>query len=139
MKKISRLFASLLAFGFFVTIGTQQLQAQWTPCGMPLDFGDYYDDIPTDNPADFSVQPIVSAYPNPNPGTYMTVVIRQLEQPGTLRLFDMSGKVYREMAVNKTDAGNGEYKLPLEGLSSGTYLISVSDGASRVTQKVLIR
>lgn len=139
MNRVTRIFSAIFAFGFFFAISAQDVQAQWTPCGMPLDFGDYYDDIPTDNPGDISVQPIVSAYPNPNPGTYMTVVVRQLERPGKLELFDMSGRLYRTMAVNNTDAGNGEYKISLEGLSPGTYIVSVTNGASRVAQKVLIR
>ncbi len=139
MKNFNRLFTAAFSFMLFFAVAAPQMQAQWTPCGMPLDFGDYYDDIPTADPTDIAIQPIVRAFPNPNPGTYMTVVVRQLEKPGTLELFDMAGRKYREVAVENTDAGMGEYKLSLAGLSPGTYLVSVNDGTSRVTQKVLIR
>ena len=139
MKHFNRILTAVFAFGMFFAFSASDVQAQWTGCGMPLDFGDYYDDIPTTNPGDISLQPVVSTFPNPSSDGYMMVVVRQMEQPKSIELYDLSGRKYKEVAVNSTDSGNGAYRLSLEGLSSGTYIVSVTDGSRRVSQKVLIR
>ncbi len=137
MKLFTRLLSASFAFTLFLLVAAPQAHAQWTPCGMPLDFGDYYDDMPKTDPLD--IQPVVTVSPNPSNGTYLRVLYRQLDQPGKLELFDLSGRKFREVAVNTTSAGQGEYKMPVAGLSPGTYIISLTNGSQRVTQKVLIR
>ena len=139
MKLFTRILSASFAFTLFLLVAAPQAQAQWTPCGMPLDFGDYYDDMPKTDPRDMPLQPVVAVSPNPSNGTYLRVLYRQLEQPGKLELFDLSGRKFREVVVNETSAGQGEYKMPVADLSPGTYILSLSDGAQRVTQKVLIR
>ncbi|MDP5168928.1 MAG: T9SS type A sorting domain-containing protein [Bacteroidia bacterium] len=139
MKLFTRILSASFAFTLFLLVAAPQAQAQWTPCGMPLDFGDYYDDMPGTNPGDIAIQPVVNVSPNPSSGTYMRVVYRQLEKPGTLALYDLSGRKVAEAAVNSTTTESGEYKLLIAGIAPGTYVLSLTDGTNRVSQKVLIR
>ncbi len=139
MKNIQRILSAVFAFALFFAISAPEVQAQWTNCGMPLDFGDYYDDIPSTNPGDMAIQPTVHTFPNPTSERYMMVVVQQLEQQGTLQLFDLNGRKHREVAINHTDSGNASYRLSLEGLATGTYIVSVTDGDQRISKKVLVR
>ncbi len=139
MKFFTRIITATSVFALLFVLAAPQVQAQWTPCGAPLDFGDYYDDMPTTNPGDLVLQPTVSAQPNPSSGTFMRVVYSQLDKPGTLSLYDLSGRKFVEVAVGTTLTGDAEYKLPIAGLSPGTYILALSDGTQRVAQKVLVR
>ncbi|HCS19966.1 MAG TPA: hypothetical protein DIW47_05290 [Bacteroidetes bacterium] len=76
---------------------------------------------------------LISVYPNPNGGSFQIQKIQGFENPDlTFTLYDFSGKLI------EAGAFDGE-SVSFSNLSSGVYLIKVSDGGNEFNQKVVVR
>jgi hypothetical protein len=74
----------------------------------------------------------ISVYPNPAKD-YLTVELPESVHPYTLHLYDLMGrKVY-----GNSSSGVQQYKLLLEQIPSGMYLLKVSDGNTKTYFKML--
>lgn len=82
-------------------------------------------EIPTglhDNPNLLSKDAVLQIYPNPaNSGAEITVKVNEMNQPYTMNLYDLSGRVLAQWAVNPNE--NATLQLP--PLASGLYLIQI--------------
>ncbi|MHB1276945.1 MAG: NHL domain-containing protein [Bacteroidia bacterium] len=76
---------------------------------------------------------LINVFPNPNGGSFQVQKIQGFENPDlTFTLYDFSGKLIEQGAFD------GE-SVSFSNLSSGVYLIKVSDGSNEFNQKVVVR
>lgn len=82
---------------------------------------------------------IVSVSPNPSAAEALSVTIRT-EETGEVyfTLSDMSGKTLREERLNILRAGLHAARIGLEGLPSGSYLLTARSLAGKATQTIQI-
>ena len=76
----------------------------------------------------------------PNPFNPSTLVSMELEQPAEveLLLFDLGGRLVRELRPGRQSAGVHEFRLEGDGLASGIYLCQVRAGEERATLRLLL-
>jgi hypothetical protein len=76
---------------------------------------------------------------SPNPFTSSAIVSFNSEREGTfvLRIYDLPGHVISAREV-KAVYGTNELSIDRNGLSSGIYVLSISDGVSSVNNKLII-
>jgi hypothetical protein len=76
----------------------------------------------------------------PNPLSQQSVLGFYQEIPGntTIRIFDLQGKLAREISLNDLQAGHHRINLLRENLNQGTYLISVQTPGTRKTAKLVV-
>lgn len=78
---------------------------------------------------------------NPNPsGENGSVVLFTLGEKGytELTVFDNSGVLAGALSLGTVDAGSYTIKAPIEGLSSGTYMLRLSSGPYKQEQQIVI-
>jgi hypothetical protein len=83
-----------------------------------------------------SIEPLITAYPNPAIDRVMITYSSGTEQYAVLRLFNASGKLIQEETLN----GNGLIELDLRNLSDGLYLVQIMNqnqvfGTAKLTIK----
>jgi hypothetical protein len=83
-----------------------------------------------------SIEPLITAYPNPAIDRVMITYSSGTEQYAVLRLFNASSKLIQEETLN----GNGLIELDLRNLSDGLYLVQIMNqnqvfGAAKLTIK----
>ncbi len=84
-------------------------------------------------PAKFSAQ----VYPNPvNNGKAITVRLNRAAPGAVAQLYNLQGQLVRTQTLPAT--GNRQFTLQTEALSSGMYLLRVSNKALHFSQRVLI-
>ncbi len=98
--------------------------------GLIARWGDDWVSIPEFGAASPVREFLYSAYPNPTNG--MLNISLSVEKPGEYRyaLIDAAGKTISEGSKRYIHAGKRNFSLDLEGLSTGTYWLTVN-GASR--------
>lgn len=77
----------------------------------------------------------LKAYPNPNNGIFQLNFNTINHPEALLEIFDYRGK---RILQNSIQQGSIEQTINLSNYPKGVYLISLSDGTSKTTQKVLI-
>jgi hypothetical protein len=79
-----------------------------------------------------------SVYPNPvNDNCYVTYSMNGIA-PVEIVLSDISGREVMNFGKETSMPGNNSRLLDLNGISAGTYMITIMAGDSRLTQKVVI-
>lgn len=76
----------------------------------------------------------------PNPATTASKVSLSLENnaPVTLRIFDLTGKLYREETYRNTKPGQNIFDLNASGLTSGTYVITATVANTRTQSRLFM-
>ena len=65
-------------------------------------------------------------YPNPTEGNYTTIRYWLNETSDVkLRIYDMAGELVKEVKSNGLGRTHNEYKLDLQNIQSGVYLVRV--------------
>ena len=81
---------------------------------------------------------VVGAYPNPfNPSTVISYQINQ-ETDINISLFNLNGQIVAELFNGTQDIGIYQIDFNGEGLSSGMYIVKVSNKSEIHTQKILL-
>lgn len=76
-------------------------------------------------------------YPNPSKGQFIVDMTLRDAAKISMVVTDITGKIVYE-TVHVLKAGNAQIQLPLNGLASGSYLLSVYDGRAAVKKIILI-
>ncbi len=76
----------------------------------------------------------------PNPVSSSARISLSLDNPAevTLRVFDMSGKLYKEVTVRNTTTGENLFDLDASGLSNGTYVLAATVGNIRTQSRLFV-
>ena len=81
---------------------------------------------------------IVGAYPNPfNPSTAISYQINQ-EADVNISVFNLNGQLVAELFNGSQDIGIYQIDFNGDGLSSGMYIVKVSNQSEIHTQKILL-
>lgn len=79
----------------------------------------------------------VSVFPNPNTGTFTTRFILRQEKEVEIQVLDILGRqVYVEKL--KRVAGENRVSLNLTNLSTGSYIMFLNDGVTKIQKRVMI-
>lgn len=75
-------------------------------------------------------------YPNPNNGAFMVQLNGSLERRITIRVYDLRGRII----YSKTHQNVGDFKaeIQLNHVTSGMYVLNISDGLRKTTKKLII-
>jgi len=80
----------------------------------------------------------LSAYPNPfNPTTTLSISL-PVSSEATLRVFDVNGRLVREMSLGRLAGGIHEISFDGSELPSGIYLAALKAGHARAIQKLVL-
>ncbi|MBN8684899.1 MAG: HYR domain-containing protein [Chitinophagales bacterium] len=80
----------------------------------------------------------LSVYPNPNNGVANAAIHLAAEQAYTLRIFDISGReLFKQISAGIE--GMQVIPLPLQGFSSGVYLVNLQSEGQQLVQKMIIQ
>ncbi|MBX2821722.1 MAG: DUF1501 domain-containing protein [Rhodothermaceae bacterium] len=76
----------------------------------------------------------------PNPFRGQTTITYELDQPGpaVLRVFDMQGRMVRELASGTQPAGTHSVIFSTDQLPAGTYMYRLTTGHSQETRKMVV-
>lgn len=75
---------------------------------------------------------------SPNPASDQTLIaLTGLTRPARLKVLAMNGQVMYQQAIGTT--GDWEQELNVSSWTSGTYIVSIEDGVTRQTQKLVVR
>jgi hypothetical protein len=86
---------------------------------------------------EYSIEQHLEVYPNPaSQHVYVSWESEEIKQVN-LRITDMSGREYRGFITNSVP-GMNSFRLDLEGLQKGLYLLLVTSGNETSVQKLLI-
>lgn len=81
---------------------------------------------------------VLSAHPNPfNPGFTIPFVLQE-DMDVTIRLYDMSGKMVRDIANGTYAPGTYAVRVLCDDLSSGVYVLKTNIAGEHHTQKMLL-
>lgn len=82
-----------------------------------------------------------TAYPNPTEGRIILKADGLISTANTVQVFDMAGRLIRSMEIPvSTDANSpDEITIDLSTEGSGLYLISIQNGTSRTTLRVVVK
>lgn len=80
----------------------------------------------------------ISAYPNPTNGS--ATIRYSLAQPGTagLLLYDVTGRMVREMNLGDATAGDHQTNVTLDGLATGIYFAELRTAGEAVRTKLML-
>lgn len=83
---------------------------------------------------------ILKVTPNPA-GQEAEVVFRNLPGDGTatMRLLDLTGKVYQDVKIGNAANRSGAVKLAIQGLSAGLYIVHLTTAWGDVARRVLVK
>lgn len=81
-----------------------------------------------------------SVSPNPvNRNQELQLLLQSAEAfEGELNLFGITGQQVRQLGRERFNSGDNRLTIPLEGLTPGVYLLSLSTEAGRLNQRILI-
>ena len=79
-----------------------------------------------------------AAYPNPFNPSFVVPFELYSTKDVNIKLYDMSGKVVRNIASGSYDAGNYEYRVNCDDLSSGVYILRTVIDENPNSQKMLL-
>jgi hypothetical protein len=81
------------------------------------------------------------AYPNPTEGRVILKADGLISTTNTVQVFDMAGRLIRSMEIpaNTNLHSEDEIVLDLSPEGSGLYLISILNGASRTTLRIVVK
>lgn len=75
-------------------------------------------------------------YPNPSDGNFVLSLSSPLNENATGKLYNIQGKLMEEVKIS----GNRlQQNIQLDKVSQGIYLFEVSDGSSRIVEKLIIK
>lgn len=76
----------------------------------------------------------------PNPVSSHSKIALKLDKTGdvTFRVFDITGKLYREVSERNALAGNNLFDLDATGLSNGTYILAATVGGVRTQSRMFV-
>lgn len=81
----------------------------------------------------------VAVYPNPaNSAFTLSMVVTQSSKVSAV-LYDISGKKVRALFEQTVPQGSNSFQLNVNGLTSGYYLLTVTDGNETYNQKLLLK
>ncbi len=80
----------------------------------------------------------MSIFPNPVSSTARVSMVLDNHQDVTLRVFDMAGKLYKEITIRNTTEGENRFDLDASGLSNGTYILAATVGKLRTESKLFV-
>lgn len=80
----------------------------------------------------------LNIFPNPANETSKVSVSLENSAPVTLRIFDMTGKLYRENIYGDTKPGQNIFDLNASGLSPGTYILSATAANTRTQSRLFV-
>ena len=89
---------------------------------------------------EFRDQQTISTYCYPNPVLNQASIVFNLEEPGmvNISLYDVFGKLLKEVLNEYADAGSNETDLDVTGIKPGVYLYSVSVGNETIFNRITI-
>jgi len=80
----------------------------------------------------------LSIFPNPVAASAKISISLENASDVTLRVFDMSGKLYKEVTIRNTTTGENLFDLDASGLSNGTYVLAATVGNIRTQSRLFI-
>jgi len=81
---------------------------------------------------------VESAYPNPYNPSFVVPFELFSSQSVDIKLYDMSGRIVRNIAVGTHSAGHYEYRVDCNDLSSGVYILRTVINENPSSQKMLL-
>lgn len=81
----------------------------------------------------------VSLYPNPaSENTNITLTLNNKEEV-TIVIRDLAGKTIQTINAGNLSSGAHNIEMNLEGMAQGMYTVTISAGASNITQKMIVK
>jgi hypothetical protein len=80
----------------------------------------------------------LNIYPNPVNSTSKISLTLDKKAEVTLRVLDMTGRLYKEVTVKNATAGENLFDLDAAGLSNGTYLLAATVGNVRTQSRLFV-
>jgi photosystem II stability/assembly factor-like uncharacterized protein len=80
----------------------------------------------------------MSIFPNPVSSAARISLVLDNHQDVTLRVFDMAGKLYKEVTMHNTTDGENLFDLDASGLGNGTYVLAATVGNTRTQSKLFV-
>lgn len=78
----------------------------------------------------------LSIFPNPVNSTSKVSITVAKQADVTFRVFDMTGKLYREVTYRNLTAGENQFDLGASGLGNGTYLLAATINGKQTQSKL---
>ncbi|MGY0391140.1 reprolysin-like metallopeptidase [Bizionia sp. KMM 8389] len=92
--------------------------------------------VPQLSVPEFGLESTFSVYPNPNNGEFSVKFTPDSNEPISVEVFDIRGrKVYNNAYTN---TGDFNESISLNNAESGMYILTVSQGAKKVSKKVIV-
>jgi len=81
----------------------------------------------------------IQTYPNPSNSNSVTIEFNLLNSGETkIQLFDLTGRVIRNIENKFLDAGIHKYEIDINGLSNGQYNLIIENKSRKISHKILI-
>jgi hypothetical protein len=80
----------------------------------------------------------LNIFPNPVHNSAKIALTLDNKAPVTLRIFDMTGRLYKEIAQRNTVPGENLFDLDASGLSSGTYVLAATVADTRTLSRLFV-
>lgn len=78
-------------------------------------------------------------YPNPTNSNFITVEFNLNKSGDTkIQLYDLSGRIEKNIDNQLLEAGNHRYELDISGLINGQYNLIIESVGSRINHKIMI-
>lgn len=81
----------------------------------------------------------VTVYPNPASDNANVQLTLNGEEDVTIVIRDLAGKTIQTINAGKLTAGAHNISMNLEGVAQGMYTVTISAGASTITQKMIVK
>ncbi len=78
----------------------------------------------------------LNIFPNPVNSTSRISLTIDKSADVTFRVFDMTGKLYKEVTYRNTTVGENQFNLDAVGLSNGTYVLAATVGTTRTQSRL---
>ncbi|ALJ05363.1 hypothetical protein APS56_09600 [Pseudalgibacter alginicilyticus] len=130
----------LNVFNGLETAGDWKLTLLDTETGDPGILNDWYIEFCTatitlNNPESLEFTDL-KIFPNPNKGEFTVSLNNTINTKISMELFDISGRNIFKKEYNNT--GNFNEKVTLNHVQSGIYILNISDGEKKSTQKIIV-
>ncbi len=80
----------------------------------------------------------LNVFPNPVSSSSKISLTLEKSDAVTLRVFDMTGRLYKEVTYKNTIAGENLFELDASGLSNGTYLLAATVANVRTQSRLFV-
>lgn len=80
----------------------------------------------------------IAAYPNPFNPDFIVPFVLSSTQDVNIKLYDMTGRIVKNIASGQHNMGRYEYRVNCEDLTSGVYLLRTVINDNATTQKMLL-